>query len=78
MSHNSVPTVDNLIRECGDLRWGYVLRNQDTLKTATGQPINEARVFARGREFMSRDADPARALNAAMNGLARTLELERE
>ena len=70
-------TVDDLIRECGDLRWVYVLLNHDTLKTASGQPINEARVFARGREFMARDADPAKALNAAMNGLARTLELER-
>jgi hypothetical protein len=77
MSQDSKFTVDDLIRECGDLRWVYVLRNHDTLKTASGQPINEARVFARGREFMARDADPAKALNAAMNGLARTLELER-
>ncbi len=52
-------------RECGDLRWVYVLRNHNTLKTASGQPINEAKVFARGLEFMARDADPAKALNAA-------------
>jgi hypothetical protein len=77
MSQDSKLTVDDLIRECGDLRWVYVLRNHDTLKTESGQPINEAKVFARGREFMARDADPAKALNAAMNGLARTLELER-
>ncbi|MDQ2653838.1 MAG: hypothetical protein M3Z20_12455 [Chloroflexota bacterium] len=77
MSQDSKLTVDDLIRECGDLRWVYVLRNHDTLKTASGQPINEAKVFARGREFMARDADPAKALTAAMNGLARTLELER-
>lgn len=77
MSQQRDFTVDDLIRECGDLRWVYVLRNHDTLKTASGQPINEARVFARGREFMARDSDPAKALNAAMNGLARTLELER-
>ena len=77
MSKDHDLTVDDLIRECGDLRWVYVLRNHDTLKTASGQPINEAKVFARGREFMARDADPAKALHAAMNGLARTLELER-
>lgn len=77
MSQDKNLTVDDLIRECGDLRWVYVLRNHETLKTASGQPLNEAKVFARGREFMARDADPARALNAAMNGLARTLELER-
>ena len=77
MSHDRTFTVDELIHECGDLRWVYVLRNHGTLKTASGQPINEATVMARGREFMSRDADPAKALNAAMNGLARTLELER-
>jgi len=33
--------------------------------------------MARGREFMGRDADPAKALNAVMNGLARMLEVER-
>lgn len=77
MSQDHRLTVDDLIRECGDLRWIYMLRNHDTLKTATGQPINEAKVFARGREFMSRDADPAKALNAAMNGLARSLEMNR-
>jgi hypothetical protein len=77
MSQDSKLTVDDLIRECGDLRWVYVLRNHETLRTASGQPINEATVYARGREFMSRDADPAKALNAAMNGLARTLEMER-
>ncbi len=77
MSQDSNLTVDDLIREFGDLRWVYMLRNHDTLKTASGQPLNEARVFARGLEFMARDADPAKALNAAMNGLARTLELER-
>jgi hypothetical protein len=73
----STLTVDELIRECGDLRWVYSLRNHGTLKTASGQPINEAIVFARGREFMSRDANPAIALKAAMNGLARMLEMER-
>ena len=77
MSLENKPTVDDLIRECGDLRWVYVLRNHETLKTATGQPINEATVFAQGREFMARHADPAVALNAAMNGLARTLEMDR-
>jgi hypothetical protein len=71
------PTVDDLIRECGDLRWVYTLRNHGTLLTGTGQPINEATVMARGRELTARDADPAKALNAAMNGLARMLELER-
>ena len=71
------PTVDDLIRECGDLRWTYVLRNQGTLTTATGQPINEAEVWARGKGFKTRDADPAKALNAAMNGLASVLEVER-
>ena len=55
-------TVDELIRECGDLRWIYHLRNQDSLRTESGQPINEAKVTARGREFMSRDADPRQGL----------------
>ena len=77
MSQDHALTVDELIRECGDLRWVSMLRNHETWKTASGQPINEAKVFARGREFMSRDADPAKALNAAMNGLARSLEVER-
>lgn len=77
------PTVDDLIRECGARRWVYVLKNHGTLTTAEGQPINEAKVRAAGQwqEFMARDADPARALNAAMNaamnGLARVLEVER-
>lgn len=74
---DDAPTVDDLIRECGARRWVYVLKNHGTLTTAEGQPINEATVMARGRQFMSRDADPAKALNAAMNGLARVLEVER-
>lgn len=77
MIQDSPLTVDELIRECGDLRWIYELRNHASLRTASGQPINEVKVIARGREFMSRDADPAKALNAAMNGLARLLEVER-
>jgi len=71
------PTVDDLIRECGDLRWVYVLKNHGTLLNRWGQPINEATVTARGREFMARDEDAAKALNAAMNGLASLLEVER-
>lgn len=75
MSQDGKLTVDELIRECGDLRWIYELRNQASLRTESGQPINEAKVIARDREFMSRDADPAKALNAAMNGLTRSLEV---
>ena len=33
--------------------------------------------MARGREFMGRNADPAKALHAAMYGLATMLEVER-
>jgi hypothetical protein len=45
-----------------------ITRNYDMLKTASGQPINEAKVIARGQELMARDADLAKALNAAMKG----------
>lgn len=66
MSQDRRLTVDELIRKCGDLRWVYELRNQDTLRTASEQPINEATVYARGREFMARDAEPTKALHAAI------------
>ncbi len=42
-----------------------------------GSQTHGETVLARDREFMSRDTDPAKAFNAAMNGLASMLEVER-
>ena len=77
MSQGSALAVDELIRAWSDLRRVNTLRNHDALRTASGPPINEATEFARGRELMSRDVDPAKALNAAMNGLVRSSEMGR-